>query len=283
LKPEAHYVHRLRYTAQERLAGLFVLSALGILIVLLLLSSQNLKLLQGRVEFVALMHNPVGISTDTRVHISGIEAGAVKRIALMPDNRFKIVLSIYKEYKNLVRADSTASVSKLALIGDSVIDISPGSADQPLLADGSMIEVKETATLDQMLADLRPMLDAVHSTVEDTAAIMAQLRRGGGAAGALIYDDRMRNELVASIRALQETLGMTAEIARESRSMMIQLKETAEILHQQMQTIPEMAKQTQDLLNNTRKTVDAIGNTWPISNNMPAEEFEEPEVMASND
>jgi phospholipid/cholesterol/gamma-HCH transport system substrate-binding protein len=260
-----------------------VLCALAILIVLLLLSSQNLKLLQGRVEFVALMHNPVGISTDTRVHISGIEAGAVKRIALMPDNRFKIVLSIYKEYKNLVRADSKASISKLALIGDSVIEISPGSPEQPLLADGAVIEVRETLSLDDMLDNLRPLLNAVRSTVEDTAAIMAQLRQGGGTAGTLLYDERMRNELAASIRSLQETLGMTAEIARDSRSMMTQLKETVEILHQQMQAVPEMAQQTQDLIDNTRKTVDAVGNTWPISSNMPTQESEEPEVMASND
>jgi phospholipid/cholesterol/gamma-HCH transport system substrate-binding protein len=303
LKPETHYVHRLHYTAQERLAGLFVLSALAILIVLLLLSSQNLKLLQGRVEFVALMRTPVGISTDTRVHISGIEAGSVKRIALMPDNRFKIVLSIYKEYKNLVRADSMASISKLALIGDSVIDISPGSADQPLLGDGGAIEVRETMTLDQMLVNLRPMLDkinisidriatvlsglpehAIHSTLEDAAAVTAQLRQGRGIAGALLYDEQMKTELKASIQALHETLAISTGIARDSRDIMAQLKATTDILHQQMQLVPEMALKTHDLIDNTRKTVDAIGHTWPVSTNMPESNAPEgPDVMASND
>jgi phospholipid/cholesterol/gamma-HCH transport system substrate-binding protein len=283
LKQEAHYVHHLRYSTQERLAGLFVLSALAIITALLLLSSQNMKLLQGRVEFTALMHKPVGVSTDTRVHISGIEAGSVKRISLMPDNRFKIVLSIYKEYGSLVRTDSRASISKLALIGDSVIDISPGSSEQPFLTDGSIIKVRETLSLDEMLANLRPMLDAVHSAVEDTAAVMAQLRHGGGTAGAILYDEQIKNELAESIRLMQETLGITAEVARDSRGMMSQLKETAGILHQQMQTVPEMALQTRDLIDETRKTVDAIGNTWPISSNMPAEESEGPEVMASND
>jgi phospholipid/cholesterol/gamma-HCH transport system substrate-binding protein len=302
VKQEAHYVRHLRYSTQERLAGLFVLSALAIITALLLLSSQNMKLLQGRVEFIVLMRNPVGVSTDTRVHISGIEAGSVKRISLMPDNRFKITLSVYKEYKSLVRSDSQASISKLALIGDSVIDISPGSPEHPLLANGSVIEVRETMTLDQMLASMRPMLDkinisidkiaaimsvlpedAIRSTLEDSAAVTAQLRQGDGTMGALLYDKRMRNELAASIRLMQETLGITAEVARDSRGMMSQLKETAGILHQQMQAVPEMALQTRDLIDETRKTVDAIGNTWPISSNMPAEESEGPEVMASND
>lgn len=303
MKREEHYVNHMNYSAQERLAGLFVLGALALIAVLLAFSSQNTKLLQGRVEYIALMRNPVGVTTDTPVHISGIEAGLVKRIALLPDNRFRIVLSVYKEYKNLVRTDSTASISKLALIGDSVINISPGSPDQPLLADGGVIEVMETTSLDQMLSSLRPMLDkidlsigrlaaildalpedAVGSILKDTAAVASQLRQGGGAAGALLYDERMRQDLAAALRSLRDTLGATSEIADDSRDILRQIGETADILHRQMQSVPEMTAKTQDLIDETRKTVDAIGNTWPISSNMPAaNDPGGPEVMASND
>lgn len=303
MKREAHYVNHMNYSAQERLAGLFVLSALVIITALLLLGGQNMKLLRGRVEFTALMRNPLGVSIDTRVRISGIEAGSVKRIALMPDNRFKIVLSIYKDYRGLVRTDSTVSISKLALIGDSVIEITPGSPERPPLAAGGAIEVRETLSLDQMLAQLRPMLDkislsidkaaavldalpedALRSTLQDTAAIASQLRQGRGAAGALLYDEAMKDELAESIRALREALGITAEIAGDSRGIVLQLRETADILHQQMQVVPEITVKTRELIDDTRKTVDAIGNTWPISANMPAaDEPEGPEVMASND
>lgn len=303
MKRAEHYVNHMKYSAQERLAGLFVLGALALIAVLLVFSSQNMKLLQGRVEYVALMRNPVGVTTDTPVHISGIEAGMVKRIALTPDNHFKIVLSVYKKYKSLVRTDSTAAISKLALIGDSVINISPGSPDLPVLADGGTIEVLETMTFDQMLSNLRPMLDkinlsidrlatilgalpeeAVGSILEDTASVASQLRQGEGIAGALLYDERMRQNLAASLRSLQETLGTTSEIAQNSRGILRQLKETADILHQEMQSMPEMTAKTQDLIDETRKTVDAIGNTWPVSANMPATaEPGGPEVMASND
>ncbi|HEX5055831.1 MAG TPA: MlaD family protein [Gammaproteobacteria bacterium] len=303
MKQERHYTERLNYSAQERLAGLFVLGALAIIVMLLLLGSQNMKLLQGRVQFTALMRNPVGVSTETRVRISGIEAGTVRHITLMPDNRFKIVLSIYKEYETLVRADSRASISKQALIGDSVIEISPGSPELPPLAAGNAIEVQETMALDDMLAAVRPLLDKVNfsidriaailsavpedsirSTLQDTAAVASRLRQGGGAAGSLLYDEGMKNDLVASLRALQETLGITSEIARDSRNMIEQLRETADILHRQMQEIPEMTMKTQDLIDRTRNTVDAISRTWPVSTKMPVHEAtEEPEVMANND
>lgn len=303
MKQEAHYVNQMNYSTQERLAGLFVLGALAIITVLLLLSSQNMKLLQGRIEFVALMSNPVGVSTDTRVHISGIEAGSVERITLMPDNRFRIELSVYKDFRNLVRADSTASISKLALIGDSVIVVSPGSPQQPLLTEGSMIQVQETMSFDEIIGQLNPMLDkinfsidriasvlralpedAVRSTLEDTAAVASQLRQGQGAAGALLYDEGLRNDLAASIRSLQETLGITSQIARDSRNIMTQLRETSDILHQQMQLVPEITLKTQDLIDETSKTVDAISRTWPISANMPEiTETKGPEIMATND
>lgn len=303
MKPKAHYVNRMNYSAQERLAGLFVLGAIAIITALLLLGSQNMRLFQGRVEYIALMRNPLGVSTDTRVRISGIEAGTVKRITLLPDNRFRIVLSVYKGYRSLVRTDSRASISKLALIGDSVIEISPGSPEQPLLADGGPIEVREAMSFDEMLAGMQPMLDkinlsidkiasvlsalpedAIRSSLEDTASVAAQLRQGGGAAGALLYDERMQDDLAAAIHALRETLGIGSEIAHDSRGIMLQLRETTDILHRQMQLVPEMTARTQDLIDETRKTVDAVGHTWPISANMPeAGEAKGPEVMASND
>jgi ABC-type transporter Mla subunit MlaD len=300
---DGHYVNRMNYTAQERLAGLFVLSTLAVITALLLLSSQNMKLLQGRMEYIALMRNPVGVSTDTRVRISGIEAGAVRRITLLPDNRFRIVLSVYKEFRSLVRTDSAASVSKLALIGDSVIEISPGSPEQALLPDGGFIEVRETLSLDEMFAGMQPMLDkinlsidkiasvlsalpedAIRSSIEDAASVAAQLRQGGGAAGALLYDEGMQNDLAAALRALREALDTGSKIARDGSDIMLRLGETADILQQQMQLVPEMTAKTQDLIDNARKTVEAIGNTWPVSANMPAtDQPGGPEAMASND
>ncbi|HEY3486861.1 MAG TPA: MlaD family protein [Gammaproteobacteria bacterium] len=299
----AHYINRMHYSAQERLAGVFVLGGIVILIGLFLLSSQSLKLLQGRVEFVALIQHPVGVSTDTRVHISGIDAGSVKRITLTPDNRFRVVLSIYKEYRNLVRNDSWASVSKLALVGDSVIDISPGSSNMPLLANGAVLQVKETKTLDQMLTSLQPVMDkvnvsinkiadvlnvlpgdAIRSTLENTAAVTTQLREGEGAVGALLYDARLKTELIESVRALHTTLVAAAQMTDDARSVMAQLKATSELLHMQMQAVPEMALQTRELLQETHDTVQAISHTWPISGNMPERAMPTtPQVMPSND
>jgi hypothetical protein len=126
--------------------------------------------------------------------------------------------------------------------------------------------------------------DAIRSTLVDTASVTAQLRQGGGAMGALLYDERMRNDLAASIQALQATLQMTEKIARDSQGIMVQVKETAGILHQQAQLVPEIAVKTQELIDNTNKAVDAIGHTWPVSINMPAGNSAiAPEVLSSND
>jgi len=114
-KKNIHYVHRLSFSNQERLAGAFVLLAIAALIALLMFRGTTLHLFEKRLYFVAYISNAEGLNTNTQVRISGIDVGRVRDIKLNNDNRFRIELYIYERFSGLVRADSVLSLSKLAI------------------------------------------------------------------------------------------------------------------------------------------------------------------------
>ncbi|HEX7025970.1 MAG TPA: MlaD family protein [Gammaproteobacteria bacterium] len=298
---QTHYVHYMKYSHQERLVGIFVLTAIGTLIALLFISGQTLRLFDGRVHYFAYMRNAAGVSAATEVRISGIQVGSVRRISLnKSDNRFIVELSIYEDFRELVRVDSTLSASKLTFIGDSVLNVTPGSPDKPLLPDGGMIEVKETMTLDQILANLTPALDTINSSIDRIAEVMGaippesilktleqteqitgnlneisrRIAAGEGTVGALIANDQPYRELNEALAQLQAILTDIRKISGPAVSADLpgalqQLGETIAIVRREVETLPGLSAGTRELLNNMDGVIEALRHTWPISSKLP--------------
>ncbi len=205
-----HYIHRMSYTMQERLVGIFVLCALVIIFMLMFINSKTAHLFEDRITLNTYLTKAEGISTETPVKISGIEVGKVASLDIAPDHRIHVSLIIYKRYHPLVRSDSKAAVGKLSVLGKSVIDITAGSTDQALLEDGATIEVEEPLSVDELLAELTPVIQGVESSVKRFAAIMDKIepQQVGSIVSNLNESAQNIQQVTAQLNSAQGTIGM---------------------------------------------------------------------------
>jgi phospholipid/cholesterol/gamma-HCH transport system substrate-binding protein len=205
-----HYIHRLDYTLQERLVGIFLLSALAIVFMLMFINSKTAHLFEERITLNTYLTKAEGISTETPVKISGIEVGKVSSLDIAPDHRIHVRLIIYKRYHSLVRSDSKAAVSKLSLLGKSVIDITAGSTIQTMLADEATIEVEEPLSVDELLAELTPVIQGIESSVKRFAEIMQQIEPQQVGNIVTNLDESAQNiqRISAQLSSKQGTIGM---------------------------------------------------------------------------
>lgn len=230
--PRTHYVHRISFSLQERLVGAFVIIALAVALAVLLARGETSDWFQKQVMFSAYLSNAQGISTESAVRVSGIRVGRVTAIGLSPDNRIHIRFYVLERFRNLVRADSRAALSKLSFVGNAAIEIGAGSPTAPLLAEGAVLAVEEPMSIDELIADIKPVVEkageaiervadlvqaidpaAVHGTTNDLARTAANLRAaseqvvaGRGALGRVFYDERLAERIDGSVAALQATL-----------------------------------------------------------------------------
>jgi len=173
-----HYIHHLSYSLRERLVGMFVLLALAVIFGLIFVNSRTYHLFEERITFHAYLKNAQGVSTESVVKISGIEVGRVSSIDIAPDNRVHLQLFVYKRFHNLLRADSRASLSKLSVLGKAVIDISAGSVTAPLLPEGTTLNIEEPKSLDELIANLEPVLEKVGQIVDGVATLVQAVEPG---------------------------------------------------------------------------------------------------------
>ncbi len=289
-RTRAHYIHRLSYSAQERLAGTFVLIAVGLLVWLLISSQKTQNLFEDEITLYATMHSIQAVNKDTNVIISGLDIGSVTDVNIDDDNQVIITMSILKKYQKLIRTDSTAELLnfKFAMLGKSVIEISVGSPQLPVIEDGSTLTIKESFNLVQLVAKFEPVLGTLQDSIKkmnailqeidpqmvganvrnldsisgDLKVIIQQIRQGKGVAGNAIFNDDMQDDILTSTANLKVLTERTKGIIEQTRVLLISLQH-------QVDQLPEITEKVKPLLDEADKTIKASQKIWPLSSSMP--------------
>lgn len=279
-----HYIHRMSYTMQERLVGIFVLAALAVIFLLLFINSKTAHLFEDSVSFHAYLNNAIGISTDTPVKISGLDVGRVKALDISDDNRIHIQLIVYERYRNLVRSDSKASLGKLSVIGRSMVMIEAGSPDSPLLPDNSTIEVEEPLSMDELIAELTPVVKAVEVSVERFAELITtinpeqmraitsnlqqstenirqiseQVQSGKGTLGMAIYDEQFRESFARTIVSMDKAFAQAEARLTQMEPTLTNLNSVSENTDKASVEFPAIASEFRELLANANTTLTGV-------------------------
>ena len=289
-RSQAHYIHRLSYTAQERLAGSFVLIAVGLLVWLLISSQKTQNLFEDEITLYATMSSIQAVNEDTNVIISGLEIGSVTNVDIDEENNVIITMSILKKYQKLIRTDSTAELLnfKFAMLGKSVIEISVGSPQLPVIEDGSIFKLKESFNLVQMVAKFEPVLGTLQESIKkmnailqaidphmvgdnvsnldsissDLKVITRQVRQGKGLAGNAIFNENMQDDILTTTENVRILTEKTKTILEQTRVLLINLQ-------QQVDEMPELTDKVKPLLDEADKTIKASQKIWPLSSSMP--------------
>ena len=175
LQVRTHYIHRLNYSSQEKMVGAFVLLAIAMLIWLLFSSGTSILNFEEHYTLYGQLDNIQSIDQKTEIIIGGLSAGKVQSVKITKDNHIIVEMDILKRYNQLIRADSTARLNafNLGMINQSVIEISVGSEQQEILAEGSMIVITESINMKNLLLKFAPAMEGLFEIINRTNAILS--------------------------------------------------------------------------------------------------------------
>lgn len=219
-------------------------------IVVLSLAVYNLgkaaNLFSSRYELVAFLPNANGLRIGGSVLVAGQLAGTVTAIDFLPVDQdttqnLRVTVEVDEKLKPQIREDSEARIRTLGLLGDKVLDISPGTLrtspleprDTLILAQsmdyeqviaqassavGDLVQltadlkvitggiVRGEGTMGQLVTD-RSLYDQLTGTMTQMNAMLTRLQRPNGTFGRMIDDPAMYDSLVAVLGATNQLLG----------------------------------------------------------------------------
>ncbi|MCC7345077.1 MAG: MCE family protein [Deltaproteobacteria bacterium] len=137
----------------EAKVGVFVIVAIALLAYLTIDVSQLGWTPGGTYKIYTVMENAEGVSKKTPVQVAGIPVGTVSAITLTPDRKAKVEIELRRDIK--LGDDVTAEVRTRGVLGDTYIEIFPGSPDAPPIEAGGVVgRVKQPADYQQLVRDL---------------------------------------------------------------------------------------------------------------------------------
>ena len=152
-------------------------------------------------EYRINFRGPVsGLSKGGEVQFNGIKVGEITRIALDRRDPNLVVTDIQVDDGTPVRIDSTATTAAQGITGVKYVQITPGTASQPLLEEASN--------------DSRPVIQAGRGRFEGFVQDAASLMRDGAQALArinLLLSDR-------NIQTVSQSLGDVGAVTGELRN-----------------------------------------------------------------
>ena len=150
--------------------GLFVLSGLFILILLLYMIGKSQNMFGAKYTLKARFENVQGLVPGNNVRYGGIVAGTVKDVHIINDTTIEVVMLIKLAMKDFIRQDAVASIGTDGLMGNKLVNITPSGKPAPLAPNGGLISSKKPVDTDEMLRLL-------NSTNRDIAIIADNLKQ----------------------------------------------------------------------------------------------------------
>ena len=220
--------YRFRYVNQ--LAGVFVLSALGLFVGAILYAGFHQGWFDKEFEFVGVIRGEegsLGLRPGNEVRFRATKIGAVRTVEPVSENMVEVTCRIKDEYRQYLRATSTLLARKEWLLGgDASLEIVATKDGDPLLEGGHVRIVQDTSVMDdakKTLADIQqvagPMVEKVDAILSNIEAVSGAIASGKGAVGTLVTDPEAESHVKALLKELNASAVSIRKITTDAQAM----------------------------------------------------------------
>ena len=119
-------------------------------------------------ELTAIFDRASGLKIKAPVELAGVQVGVVKDIGIYDSRRAKVTLLLNRKVK--LPMDSRAVLRTRGFLGETYVDVVPGSPGQALLESGS--EIEDTFTS----GDMNTLINQFNDIAADIKAVTSSLR-----------------------------------------------------------------------------------------------------------
>lgn len=131
--------------------GAFVLTGLLALIVGLYMIGRDTSIFSNNYKLYARFENSQGLTAGNNIRYSGIQVGTVKKVSILNDTLIEVTMLIEEKMKKFIHHTDLVSISTDGLMGNRIVNITPGKDGSALAKEGDILVTKRAISTDEML------------------------------------------------------------------------------------------------------------------------------------
>lgn len=236
--------------------------------------------------------NAQGLNKGMSVKFIGFKVGKVDDVLMEPNATVKVRLEVNNDYIHFIGQDAKARLMKEALVGESVIEIVPGSEQARQIAQNSVLAFEREQEISeitgQLASQIRPILDDVKKITSSISGsggdIQQTLKNMNQVSANLVQLTRNGEGKVDTVLGRLDTTLATANHALKTLDdampgMVLKADSTlgnvnaasAEIEKMVAPTgpVPQMLDNGSVLIEDSREIMDGAKKSWPLRTMLP--------------
>ena len=187
-------------TWEQLKVGGMILLALAILTVAVVKLGEAANLFSKRYRLVVLLPGANGLRVGGTVTVAGQLAGTVASIDFLPPDadttrNLRVIVEVDQSLQQQVREDSRARLRTLGLLGDKIVDISPGTPRYAVLPPNDTLQVEPALDYEAVLVQASGAVNDMIQLTRDLKGITGGMARGEGTVGQLLTNRSLYDEL----------------------------------------------------------------------------------------
>ena len=193
--------------SQKIKIGLFTLAGMVVLCVIIFLIGNKRNLFSSTFGVYGTFRNVNGLAIGNNVRFAGITVGIVNNITIINDSTVRVDLTLNSDVKKFIKKDSKISIGSDGLMGDKLVVIAPGGiTTQEQAQNGDHLPSVPPVDADKIIAKLTGIADNAGDLIKNLSEITGKVNSGKGSLGKLLNDDKMANNLNATVKQAQSTM-----------------------------------------------------------------------------
>ncbi|QOI98704.1 MAG: MCE family protein [Flammeovirgaceae bacterium] len=195
--------------------GILVTVGAALFTIAVYLIGQKQNMFSQTFKVRAQFNNVSGLQPGNNVRFSGITIGSVTKISILHDTVIEVEMRLKESMRPYIKHDAHASIGTDGLMGNMLVNISPGSERGTVVHDNDLIKTYSPIKTDDILQTLNVTNENAAMLTFDLLEITRQVKRGKGTVASLLYDTLLRNEIQRMARNLRETTEKTNRLVTQ--------------------------------------------------------------------
>jgi phospholipid/cholesterol/gamma-HCH transport system substrate-binding protein len=191
--------------------GVIVLVSAVILTTLLFLmtSASGLGVFTKKLTVTTYFENSAGLKEGAAVNLQGVTIGNVKTITVVtsPERKLtpvQVVMKLDSKYQSSLHKDSSAALTTVGVLGDTVVDINSQVATGPMLEDGDELKTLETPSITDVVKASQGTIEQLNVILAKLNSVVDNLQSGKGSFGQLLTNPDLYNKLASAADEFQK-------------------------------------------------------------------------------
>ena len=195
------------------IVGIFIFLGILIFVAGVMTLGGKQKRFVKSIMLEAVFDNVSGLTAGNNIWFSGVKVGTVKKVSFYGNSQVLITMNIEEETQKYIKKDSRAKLSSDGLIGNKIIEIYGGNPKNAMVEDGDRIHVEKALSTEEMMETLQENNKNLLGITSDFKLLSLKIKRGEGAAGALLTDSLLAIRFKDIVTNLQQASKNTNSVS----------------------------------------------------------------------